>query len=176
MLFHISTLFWDTRRPQTTSGVLAINSTCYSRHCSFFNQFLTSPFSAIPDTQENIFLFKYHNFYAGTNTTSQLAKLAKIQHICDPGKSSKIYILNLKRTLTTTLRLLRTAYWLVHNTHTYYETMHNNFYNYEFQPSSKLHPSANSLKNGIHSYMQNLYHSPLLTERLHNVMADNSCY
>ena len=145
MLFHRSTRFWYTRRPQTTSGVVVINSTCNSRHGSFFTQFLTFPFPAIPDTHKNISLVKYHNFYAGTNPTSQLAKLAKIQHICDPGKSSKIIIFHRKRAVTTPLRLLMTADWLLHNTHTYYETMHNNFYNYEFQPSSKLHPSANSL-------------------------------
>ena len=44
LLFHGSTRFWDTRRPQTTSGVLAIKSTCNSRHCSFLSQFLTFPF------------------------------------------------------------------------------------------------------------------------------------
>ena len=72
-----------------------------SRHCSFLILFLTFPFLAIPDTRTNISRVKYHNFYAGTLIRSQLAVFTKIEHIRDPGKSSKIIIFHPKRAVTT---------------------------------------------------------------------------
>ena len=42
--------------------------------------FLTFSFLAIPDAQKNIFLVKYHNYYADITISSQLAVFAKIEH------------------------------------------------------------------------------------------------